>query len=218
MKYNRWLFAFFALLFIACEDKKEIYPLVSSSSFFEFNSNTVLNYSGDSIIYDDFTNQVDSVKYLYKDSIVGIDTLGTKVAYEFERYISYPPSSTFQYLKNYTITKSEIGIIRVEDLRNDFLLPDYFEMNSTWNGNQYQLGDELIYTISAIEDTFMMGGNRKMVGVLQQNEQNLIEEELSIEKYANGLGLIYKQRKSITKDIATGDIKSGSIVILEYKP
>ncbi len=217
-KYNYWVVGFILLVLNACEEKKTTYPLVSAVPFFDFVENTTLNYSGDSIIYNDFTNKIDTVTFFYKDSLVEVDTVGEQIAYQFERYIAYTPTSTFQYLKNYTLTKGKIGIIRVEDLRNNFLLPAAFEIGTQWNGNQYQLGDEQLYTISNKVDSFIKGENRAVVEVVQQNESNLIEEDYINEKYAVGLGMVSAYYKHVSKDISSGIIKSGSIVTLVYKP
>ncbi len=217
-KYSFGLIGFILLTLYACEEKKTIYPLVSANTFFDFQEKASLFYIGDSIIFDDFTNTVDTISFQYKDSLVAIDTVGEQIAYQFERSIGYPPLFNFQYLKNYTITKGKIGIIRVEDLSNKFILPLTFEAGNRWNGNQYQLGDEEIYTLMSLKDSIVNGSNRKIAEVLQQNDINLVEENITKEKYAEGKGMIYTFRKHVSKDISTGIIKSGSIVNLAYKP
>ena len=50
------------------------------------------------------------------------------------------------------------------------------------------------------------------------NDFNLIAEDKRIEKYAEGLGIVYSYHKKISKDLVTGEIKSGSIVTLVHNP
>lgn len=217
-KYTFLLVGLFFLTLISCEEKKSIYPLVSANTFFDFQKDVSLIFSGDSIIYNNFTNTVDTVSFQYKDSLIAIDTVGEQIAYQFERYIAYPPLFNYQYFKNYTLTKGKIGIIHVEDLSNKLVLPSSFEVGTKWNGNQYQLGDPKIYSITSIKDSTLNGANRKCVEVFQENEVNLIEEKISKEIYAVGLGMIYRNTRNVSKDISTGVIKSGSIVNLVFKP
>ncbi len=205
------LFLYIILVLIsACKEKQDTYPLISVDSIINYSEGTVLFYVGDSIIYDNFTQQRDSVRFEYKDSLTGIDTVGQQLAYQFERYIKYPNDNSYQYLKNYTLTKGSMGVIRVLDMYNDYILPSLIGINSKWNGNQYQLGDEQIYSIQSI--------NEDEIDILRKNDKNLISEEVSTEKYAESIGLVYKYDKRVTLDISTGEIKSGSIVILAFKP
>lgn len=206
------------ILFTSCEDKKTTYPLFSSVDFFNYTNASVLYFTGDSITYNDFTHQRDSIRFFYIDSLVDIDTTQLEIKYMFDRYITYPNQTGYTYFSNYSITRMSAGVLMMEDLKQNFILPNVFDNNSTWNGHQYQSADELIYRIQSISNENYLGGNRKIIQVLMNNDFNLIAEDKRIEKYAEGLGIVYSYHKKISKDLVTGEIKSGSIVTLVHNP
>ena len=207
------------LFVIACKDNSvgDLAPANNADKYFSYALNSTLHYQGDSIIYNDFNNSVDTVKFMYKDSLLSIDSLGEQTVYQFERFISYDEVE-YKYLKNYSLNKSKsVGIVKNEELRNNYLLPYVFTKDSKWNGNQYQLGIYQEYYIDSIGTVNYANGNRTKVKVIQLDEKNLIEEYKTEEHYAEGIGMVYGYYKSITKDISSGEIKSGSIVILAHK-
>lgn len=208
----------FSVLYFSCEEKQEEYPLLSVHSFINYSENTVLHYTGDSIIYNSFTQQRDSVHFEYKDTLVSVDTVGEQLAYQFERYLKHPTSSEYLYQKNYTLSKNSAGVIRVMDMHNDYILPAQIGIYSKWNGNKYQLGEEQVYSILSISEELINNSSKKVLSILRKKESNLIAEEASEEKYAESVGLLYKYDKNVTLDINSGEIKSGSIVILAFKP
>lgn len=204
------------ILVVACKDNSvsDTTPANNSDIYFNYSLNTILLYKGDSISYNDFNNRVDSIEFSYKDSVVGIDTIGDQTVYQFERFISYNDVE-YKYLKNYSINKSKsVGILKNEDLKNNYLLPYLFTKDSKWNGNQYQLGIYQEYYIDSLGTVIYANGSRKKVKVIQLDKKNLIEEYKTEEHYVEGIGMTYGYYKSINKDISTGEIKSGSIVIL----
>lgn len=206
------------ILFTSCEEKKTTYPLFNSVDFFNYSNSTVLYFTGDSITYNDFTNQRDSIRFFYIDSLIGIDTNNLEIKYNFNRFITYPNQIGYTYLTNYSITRTSNGILLLEDLKQNFILPNLFDYNSTWNGHQYQSTDELIYRIQSISNENYLGENRNIVHVLMNNDFNLIAEDKRVENYAEGLGITYSYHKNISKDLVTGEIKSGSIVTLVHNP
>jgi hypothetical protein len=218
-KYYIGIGILFALLFSACkkDEKSLMAPPWVAESFFNYNKSDVFIYKGDSIIYNDFDNSVDTIHFFYKDSVQSIDTVQTQLVYQFERMISYDGIS-YQYLNNYSINRSIQGVLRYGNLSNRYILPPKFYLNSTWDGNQFQSTVEQMFLIDSIATIDYSGGLRDMVNVLQVEEQNLIDEVKETEQYVEDFGMTYQYRKRLRKDINTGQIKSGSIVILALKP
>lgn len=220
LTYNRKVYyiLFLAIVFTACKKESEvsIQTALQASSYFNYAPHAVLLYEGDSIVYNDFDNSVDTLRFYYKDSLVGIDSLDTEIAFQFERSHSNN-GLEYQYLKNYTINLQPQGIVRTEDLHTRFLLPFSFNKDSKWNGNQYQTGDPEEYFIENISTIEYAGGMRSMLEVQQMNEKNLIREDVRQEYYLEGIGLKYLYSKGVNKNISTGNISSGNIVILNHK-
>lgn len=192
-------------------------PALLAEDFIHYTEGTSLRYEGDSILYNDFNNSIDTVHFFYTDSLVRIDTVGEQLVYQFERFISYD-GAAYQYQNNYSYNRSNQGVIRYENVSNHYILPPKFYLNSTWNGHQFQSTVVQEYTIDSMATLDFAGGFREMVRIKQIEEINLIEEEIQNEQYIEDYGLLYHYRKSVRKDINTGNIKSGSIVTLALKP
>ncbi len=208
-----------SLSFFACKDDLEpqMLPPLLAEDFFTFNNSEVFIYEGDSIVYNDFDNTVDTIHFFYKDSIQSIDTVQTQIVYQFERMISYDGAS-YQYLHNYNINRSVQGVLRYGNLSNRYILPPKFYLRTNWDGNQFQSTVEQKFIIDSLANVDFAGGFRVMVQVQQRNDVNLIEEIKETEQYVEDYGLLYLYHKNVRKDINTGNIKSGSIVTLALKP
>lgn len=216
---NRLIIGSLILIILSsCEEKKTVYPLFSDTTFFTYHNNTVLHFTGDSIVYNDFTHLRDSIRFFYIDSLVAIDTTVDGLHFFFNRYINYPNQVGYTYLKNYSILQKPFGVLLYEDLNQNFILPKQFDRNSYWNGNQYQSADEQLYSILNITNENFAGGYRTLLEVEMKDEYNLIAEDKLSMNYAEGLGIIKLYHKNISKDIVTGAIKSGSILNLVYNP
>lgn len=218
--YNRKIYyiLFLAIVFTACKKESDVsmQTALQASSYFNYAPHTVLLYEGDSIVYNDFDNTVDSIRFYYKDSLVSVDSLDGQITFLLERYYSNN-EVVYHYQKNYTITLQAQGIVKTEDLHTRFLLPFSFNKDSKWNGNQYQAGEPQEYFIENISTIQYAGGMRSVLEVQQMNEKNLIREDLRQEHYLERIGLKYLYYKGVNKNISTGNITSGSIVILNHK-
>jgi hypothetical protein len=203
----------------ACKNDNEsqLSPASYASSYFNFTANTILYYEGDSIIFNDFNNSIDTVHFYYKDSLHTIDSLQNQTHYEFERYVSYDELS-YTYLKTYSIIINSDGVVRNEDLASTYLLPFIFSRDSKWNGNQYKSAEELVFSIDSMDNIELAGATRRILKVKQIEEENLIREDNEIEYYVQGLGMSRRYSKNVDKELVTKKIKSGSIVNLVLKP
>lgn len=216
----RLVFAVFGILILqACKDTNESSPSPASyaSSYFNFSANTLLYYEGDSIIFNDFNNSIDTVHFFYKDSLLAIDSTAKQTNYLFERYVSYDEFQ-YSYLKTYSLLVNTDGVIRNEDLVNTYLLPFIFSRDSKWNGNQYKLAEEQVFSLDSMDQIEMAGASRKIIKVKQMEEENLIREDQEFEYYVQGLGMSRRYSKNVDKELVTKKIKSGSIVNLVLKP
>lgn len=218
---NLIIFFFGATLLISCKKEEVINTEeklpIDAKGFFIYNNSTVLHYEGDSIVYNDFDNTKDSIHFFYKDSIIGIDSFGTSISYQFERFISYD-SISYTFLNDYTITINSAGIILTQNFENDYILPEKITKLSRWNGNQFKQAEEQIYLVKTLENLNYLSAMRDLVKVNKKEEINLIREDLEENEFVSELGLIFAYKKGVDKDIVTGNIKSGSIVTLVYKP
>lgn len=99
---------------------------------------------------------------------------------------------------------------RVEDNQRYIKLIFPPAENKTWNGNAYNTMGEQKYKYKNVNkkielNTFTFDTT---LTVIQQDEENLIEKFYIEEKYASGVGLIYKKITSLKTEV-NGNIKSG---------
>lgn len=211
-----------AIFFIGCEKdaNDSMNPNQTSynaNDFFFYQLNDVLNYRGDSIVYNNFSGSIDTSIFYYKDSLINIDTANEVIHYEFERYYA-KENKAFSYLKNYSIYKSAMGIIESVNLKSMFLLPGNCTKSSTWNYNQYNDLEYQECSIRIAEQKVYETALRNLLTVKQLDEVNLIREDKAEMQFASGIGKIYEYKRGVDKDISTGQIKSGTILTLVYIP
>lgn len=71
--------------------------------------------------------------------------------------------------------------------------------NASWNGNAGNTLGERIYNINYIDRSEQIGGNNltNVLLVKQREYRTLISYENNVEKYAKGIGLVYREIKNI---------------------
>lgn len=189
----------------------------NANDFFFYQKKDVLNYRGDSIVYNNFSGSIDTNIFYYKDSLINVDTTNEVIHYEFERYYA-KENKAFSYLKSYSIYKSVMGIIESVNLKSMYLLPGNCTKSSTWNYNQYNDMEYQECSIINVEQNMYASAIRNLLTVKQLDEVNLIREDKAEMKFASGIGKIYEYKRGVDKDISNGQIKSGTILTLVYIP
>src|SRR5687768_16706702 len=94
-------------LFSGCKKEKTLPPLDMGHSYFPLVKDLKWIYQVDSIVIDDFTGDTDTFQFLLKDSIVSVITdQGIDTVYQIEQYKKNADSTTWNYQKNYTLTRT----------------------------------------------------------------------------------------------------------------
>jgi hypothetical protein len=177
--------------------------------YFPLVAGDTLYYQEDSIIYNDFYSTVDTFSHQVMDvtSSTFTDNSG-RLSYLINRYIRDSGQQAWQQDISYAITAEPS---RIEDLENNLRFVKLIfpvQLNLTWKGNifidpdptdnlSYLEGWNYQYTSVNQPDTIEGMRYDSTLTVVQQPDQ-LIQtpeyssEVYSVEKYARGIGLIYK--------------------------
>jgi len=208
MKINNYLVLYivsFVLLagFSYCKKEKGDVPAMGYN-YFPINAGSYIVYEVDSFYHDDFNKKVDTCKFQLKEKIESIypDNQNRPTA-RIERYIKkYNPTVTYSNmawkLKNVWIQNitSKTAEKTEENIRYVKLVFPVSE-NTNWNGNAQNTLEKWNYQYSFINLPRTIGGlffdSVLQVTQLDDKFTNLVEHKYYIEKYATGVGLVFKQ-------------------------
>ncbi len=210
-------------LFFSCE-KKSI-PASEYDVGYDYYPQTIgkyVIYAADSTIYDEFTFQPTTYKYLIKEKIEDTftDPEG-KPALRLVRYIKkYDSTKTYDQMAwavkdAWQVNVSATSVDVVEENVRFTKLAFPVKTNGTWNGNAKNTIGEWMYsykymdkkeTISAVYLDNKQNINNavpleKVAYVKQKDFLTAISYDYYIEKYARGVGLVYREIKMLATNV-----------------
>ena len=203
-------------LLTACNKQNELYTTASLTDYFPLQVGKFITYNLDSTVYINFGQKDTVIKYEVKDSIETriTDNVG-RPAYRIVRYIrktatqSWIANNTFMAIPTATTIEYVENNLRFQKLK----LP--IKDGYSWKGNSfidtYSLNsatkylDDWDYTYDSVNVPLTIGGIQfaSTLTVNQRNEflgqdpklpsTQYAEKNYSVEKYAKGIGLVYKE-------------------------
>jgi hypothetical protein len=199
-----------------CKKQSETLPLSPVSSYYPLQTGKRFIYRLDSTIYLSFGSTSEVVSYLAKDSIVNtfLDNDG-RTSYTMYRYTTDTLlTNLWQYKSAYYITPTNNSIEVVDDNNYRFIkLTEPLTEGYSWKGNtyldtrsdassiQYMYNWDYTYQNVDMPYTVLTGKFDSTVTILQQDntfpegefDPNYYQQRnYSVEVYAKGVGLIYK--------------------------
>jgi len=192
------------IMFSACKDVTEDYPLELGVEYFPLEVGKWLVYEADSVIYNGFTGYVDTVNFFIRENVESefTDNEGRQ-AYRIERSYRQNENEDWQ-LKDiwYAVNDSQYAE-RVEENVRFLKLVFPITLNKTWKGNTYiDVNDSDLsyfadwdYQITNTNSTYQFGNINisNTVDVLQNDFETFIEKSYAKETYAKGVGLVFKE-------------------------
>ncbi len=164
-------------------------------------------YNVDSISISS-AHPADTYHYRLKEYIPStyIDNSGN-LTERIERYIWNDSSVTWNISNVWTSNVHTQDAEKVEDNVRYVKLSFPVKVNATWNGNAFNsIYPEWDYTYSNIDQPFSIGSLHfdSTLTVIQVQDSNLVYKHVGIEKYAKGVGMIYKEFRIDSSNSATG--------------
>lgn len=216
-KLSAILIVFFAVIIItSCTKKDVISSSVKAENYYPVLQSKVWVYRLDSTAIPDFGASLVVHSYHVKDSVASSFFDNTnRLSWIVYRFITDTLEQTpWQSLSTYYITPTATNIEVLDDNNLRFIkLVTPVVKNKTWQGNsyidtrsinsQYQYLDGWNYTYTSVDSPFtaLAGIMDSTVTILQQDETSpegafnpdyFQQRDYSIEVYAKGIGLVYK--------------------------
>lgn len=153
-------------------------------------------YDVDSIVHNNFTSTVDSFHFQIKERIAGIfvDNEGRNTQ-RLERWKKMNDTTDWTLQDVWYENRLNTTAQRVEENVRYIKLIFPVKEGKTWNGNAYNTeGDEEYeYTATDVPATLNNISYDSTLTVLQTDEPLVISYEHAEEKYAKGVGMIFRQ-------------------------
>ena len=206
-RFRRIGILFFLFFIFSCKKDTDIsVPVDFGYTYFPIDIGRYVIYEVDSIAYDDIVHPPDTSRYLLKELIASsfLDNSG-RITFRIERYYkiynssipydSIPWIGPRVWFANQTTTTAE----RVEENLRYIKLVFPSSKGKEWNGNAYNTLDQKNYEILSSDQAELVNSTSfdSVVTVLQSEEKDFIRYIYEVEKYARGVGLVYKERDSI---------------------
>ena len=199
----------------SCKKKTEDATSVLGLDYYPTNIGKFVVYDVDSIVYNDLSLDTITYKYRIKERLVEnfTDNEGRQ-AIRLERYIKmYNPNKPYDSIP-YTI--KEAWMINADDKKVQVVESNlrYTKMifpvaqTATWDGNANNNLGQMMYTYSVIDKTETINGVSlsNVLTVKQRDDRTLISVQYYSEKYAKGVGLVYREIKDIYSNMVVASI------------
>tara|TARA_B100000809_G_scaffold263531_1_gene317001 strand:+ start:2066 stop:2755 length:690 start_codon:yes stop_codon:yes gene_type:complete len=203
MQKTIWLIlAVTVFLFSCSKDEEEFVEPYLGHDYAGLEIGKYVIYDVDSFFYDDFNGLIDSSFYQVKEVVESkITDLEGDEAFKIIRYRKESDTTGWVLIDVWSSKLSTTNFQKVEENVRFLKLIFPINLSDTWNGNALNNEGEQLYDYTAVEQSETIGGNAlsNVLTVLQFEEINLIEEKIFEEKYAKGIGMVYKKTVDITK-------------------
>ena len=169
-------------------------------------------YDVDSFFYDNFNGMIDSSFYQIKEVVDSKFTdLEDDEAFKIVRYRKESDTTNWVLIDVWQSKLTTTNFQKVEENVRFVKLIFPINKDATWNGNILNNETDQVYDYTSVDKIETIGGNtiNNVLTVNQFEEVNLIEEKMFEEKYAKGIGMVYKKSVDLTKEYnsATGEFE-----------
>lgn len=209
MKTNKYIFLFLIFLAAIPSCKKDIdtvEPVDFGYTYFPGQIGRYVIYEVDSIAYDDAAHPPDTTRYLLKElnASLFLDNSGRQTV-RIERYYKmYNPSIPYDSIpwmgpRVWSANLTTTTIEKVEENVRYIKLVFPSSKGKKWNGNAYNTFGQKEYEILSSDQAELVNNHSfdSVVTILQTEQKDFIRYIYEVEKYARGVGLVYKERDSI---------------------
>ena len=201
MRKSFWPIVALVIIFFSCS-KKEIVTPDNGYDYAGLEVGKYVIYDVDSLTYDDFTATIDTAIYQLKEVVDSkiIDLEGDD-AFKIIRYRRDNDTSNWVLIDVWNSKITRTNFQKVEENIRFVKLIFPIKVDKNWNGNAMNNLAEMEYEFTAIDQPETIGGNSlsNVLSVIQEDDPNLISPKYFEEKYAKGVGLVYKKSRELTR-------------------
>lgn len=207
----KYIFVVIALLgiFNSCSKEEEEDPDMRFD-YFPVEQGAFVSYQVQSIIWDDFTQTVDTTYYQIKMVVDTsfTDNLG-RLSYSWNRYFK-TDSTAWQYDFTYAFTKTHERVETLEGNNRYIRLAFPVRLSYHWDMNAFNTQDALEAKYVDVDVAKSIGGFNfsSCAIVLIEDNSSLINEYYQEELYARGVGMVERTDIHVDK-LFSGEITKG---------
>lgn len=206
MKNAALIFCVFAFVAFGCTKKNVPAPEIYGLDYYPTTQNKFVVYDIDSVIYNEIPRDTISYRYRIKEKIADSfsDNEG-KPAIRMERYIKkFNPAKPYDSIpwiikEVWMVTANQKSIQVLEGNVRFTKLVFPVQEKAVWNGNVSNTLGEASYAYEYFDRQEAIGNNMldNVLKVKQKDFRTLISYESASEKYAKGIGLVYREITNI---------------------
>jgi hypothetical protein len=206
-------------MFTSCK-KETPAPVFYGYDYFPTNVGHYVIYNIDSNVYNAFTGKWNYYTYQVKEVIDSVFTDNTgRPTIRIDRYKRTSASEPFGSIqKIWSGNLCAIAALRDEDNYIYMKLIFPVSTGASWNGNSYNTIGEWDYQYTTVNTPLTVGETYfdSTLTVLQRNYVNPLQRQYYVEKYATGVGLIYKYIADSAQAVAGDTLVNGVVYSETY--
>lgn len=204
------------LFFTSCKKENENFSPITVNDYYPLQIGKYINYNLDSTLFVTFGTVRKVISYLAQDRVSDtiVDNLGRK-SFRINRYLRTDASMPWVYNTTFLITNTRGSIEMVENNLRYIKLAFPLSQDFTWKGNAYinttsldpdiRYLDDWDYTYDSVNVPLSLNGVAfdSTLKVMERDDFTgqdpsvpgtlYAEKNYSVEKYAKGVGLIYRE-------------------------
>ncbi|MEQ9186215.1 MAG: hypothetical protein RLP15_00660 [Cryomorphaceae bacterium] len=185
------------LLLAACGKDKGETKVDFGYAYYPLEVGKVIDYRVDSIVYNEFTQSVDSFSFLLREACIETFTdLEGRTAYRFERSVQKDDTSEFIFRTSFYVVTDGVRTEKVENNQREVVLV-YPPINGEdWDAKAFSAAERVDYEFEAVHQAIDLGTFRfdSALRVIQLNDtDNFITKRFAEERYAKNVGLVEKR-------------------------
>ncbi|PJB14786.1 MAG: hypothetical protein CO118_06810 [Flavobacteriales bacterium CG_4_9_14_3_um_filter_32_8] len=200
MRNSLYIFFLISIFIFSCSKKEEVIPPDLGYDYAGLEVGRYIIYDVDSFYYDDFTDTIDTSYFKIKEVVDSKFTdLEGDEAFKIIRYRKENDTTAWELIDVWNSKITTTNFQKVEENVRFVKLIFPVKKNKTWNGNSMNNLASMEYKYTVIDNAEVIGGNtlNSVLTVLQYEFSPLIEENFFQEKYAKGVGMVYKKSVEI---------------------
>lgn len=198
MKVKLIFFVFIvSITIVSCrKDDTTRNNIFTGKSYFPLQTGNEIIYQITEINIDKASAIYDTVLYQIKERVDSIFVdAGGKQTYRIERYQRQDSLCQWIIKDVWTTQITDLNVQKTEENIRYVKLVFPAEVGQVWGGNVYNDLEPQDYQIltTNVAEAFNLFLFDSVLTVEQRNEESLISKEYAVEKFANGIGLVYKE-------------------------
>jgi len=202
MRKSFWLIFTLLILFFSCSKDEETVAPDLGHDYANLVVGKYVVYDVDSFFYDDFTGTIDTSYYQIKEVVDSeYEDLEGEIAHKIIRYRKEIDSTNWVLIDVWNSKLTQTNFQKSEENIKFVKMTFPVRENNTWDGNSMNNQGNMTYEYTSIDEAESIGGNSltKVLTVLQFEDINLVQERFFEEKYARGVGMVYKKSLNVSK-------------------